>query len=273
MKTFKCLVYILLFGNVLTAQAQRIISLSGTLTEIVVGLGLEKKLVGVDVTSTYPESIQKKTKVGHVRQVGSEAMLSLKPTEVLVVQGSGLRPEIVRQLEQAGVRVTQFQQTLTPAGTEALIRQVAAHFNQEAKGKQMIQAMRSQLKKVVPGPNPPKVLFIYARGAGSLQVSGQNTSVDQLIRLAGGKNAIQGFEDFKPLTSEALVASNPDYLLLFHSGLESLGGIEGLLKIPGLQYTTAGKKRQIIEMDGLLMTGFGPRLGLAIRTLNKQLYP
>ena len=137
----------------------------------------------------------------------------------------------------------------------------------------MIQSMQSQLKKVKPGANPPKVLFIYARGAGSLQVSGQNTSVDQLIQLAGGKNAIQGFSDFKPLTTEALVSANPDYILLFNSGLESLGGIQGLLKIPGIQYTTAGKRQQIIEMDGLLLTGFGPRVGVAIRSLNKQLYP
>lgn len=254
-------------------HAQRIISLSGTLTEIIVGLGLEKNLVGVDVTSTFPATIEKLPKVGHVRQVGSEALLSLRPTEVIAIQESGLRPEFVRQLEQTGVKVIQFKQTFSPAGTEELIKQVALHYKKVAQGQKMIQTMQAQMRKVTVGKIRPKVLFVYARGAGSLQVSGKNTSVDQLISLAGGTNAIQGFDDFKPLTTESLVAANPDYILLFHSGLQSLGGMEGLLKIPGMKLTTAGKKQQIIEMDGLLLTGFGPRLGLAIQALNKRLYP
>lgn len=267
------LTLILSIGFSLSVAAQRLVSLSGTLSEIVVGLGLEKNLVGVDVTSTYPTTLEKLPKVGHVRQAGAEMILSLRPTEVISIQGSGLRPELVRQLEQAGVRVIQFQQVLTPSGTEELIKQVAAHFQKVAKGQQMIKTLHFHLRKISKGAHPPKVLFIYARGAGSLQVSGQKTSVDQLIQLAGGTNAIQGFDDFKPLTSESLVTANPDYILLFSSGLESLGGMEGLLKIPGIKLTTAGKKQQIIEMDGLLLTGFGPRLGQAIQILNKRLYP
>jgi len=266
-------IQVILLGLSTSSFAQRIVSLSGTISEIVVGLGLEKNLVGVDVTSTFPTTLEKLPKVGHVRQAGSEAILSLRPTEVLSIQGSGLRPELVRQLEQAGVKVIQFPQMHSPTGTQELIRQIAAHYKQQARGQAMIQTLQSQLRKVQPKPNPPKVLFIYARGAGSLQVSGQNTSVDQIIQLAGGINAIQGFDDFKPLTTESLVAANPDFILLFSSGIESLGGMEGLLKIPGIKLTTAGKKQQIIEMDGLLLTGFGPRLGLAIQTLHKKLYP
>lgn len=260
-------------GVVSYSYAQRIVSLSGTLTEILAGLGLEKNIVGVDVTSTFPITVDKLPKVGHVRQVGSEAILSLRPTEVVVLQESGFRPELVRQLEQAGVKVTQFKQTFSPAGTEELIKQMALHYKKGVQGQKMIQTMRAQMRKTVAAKNRPKVLFIYARGAGSLQVSGKNTSVDQLIHLAGGSNAVQGFDDFKPLTTESLVAANPDYILLFSSGLQSIGGMEGLLKIPGMKLTTAGKKQQIIEMDGLLLTGFGPRLGLAVQTLHKRLYP
>lgn len=260
-------------GVVSSSYAQRIVSLSGTLTEILAGLGLEKNMVGVDVTSTFPITVDKLPKVGHVRQVGSEAILSLRPTEVVVMQESGFRPELIRQLEQAGVKVTQFKQTFSPAGTEELIKQMALHYKKVAQGQKMIQTMRAQMRKTVAAKNRPKVLFVYARGAGSLQVSGKNTSVDQLIHLAGGTNAVQGFDDFKPLTTESLVAANPDYILLFSSGLQSVGGMEGLLKIPGMKLTTAGKKQQVIEMDGLLLTGFGPRLGLAVQTLHKRLYP
>ncbi|RYE25552.1 MAG: hemin ABC transporter substrate-binding protein, partial [Sphingobacteriales bacterium] len=117
----------------------------------------------------------------------------------------------------------------------------------------------------------PNVLFIYARGAGTLMVAGDHTYPNSMIKLSGGKNAITGFEDFKPLTAEALVAANPDVILMFDSGLQSLGGADGLMQIPGLAQTNAGKKKQVIEMDGQYLTGFGPRTGEAIATLSKKL--
>ncbi|HTN17434.1 MAG TPA: ABC transporter substrate-binding protein, partial [Chitinophagaceae bacterium] len=92
-----------------------------------------------------------------------------------------------------------------------------------------------------------------------------------MIKLAGGENAVSGFEDFKPLTPEALLNANPDVILMFTSGLESLGGMDGLLKVPGIAMTNAGKKKQVIEMDGQYLTGFGPRLGKAIAELSKKL--
>src|SRR5690606_35624661 len=79
------------------------------------------------------------------------------------------------------------------------------------------------------------------------------------------------FEDFKPLTPEALIQSNPDYILLFEKGLESLGGIDGVLQIQGINQINAGKNKQIITMDGALLSGFGPRVGQAAKELNQLL--
>jgi iron complex transport system substrate-binding protein len=127
------------------------------------------------------------------------------------------------------------------------------------------------LKQVKKLKSSPKVLFIYARGMGALSVAGNGTSVKSLIELAGAQNAVNDFENFKPLTPEALVAANPDYILLFDSGLESIDGTAGLLKIPGVAQTNAGKKKQFITMDGAMLTGFGPRVGSAVLELNKKI--
>ena len=91
--------------------------------------------------------------------------------------------------------------------------------------------------------------------------------------MAGGKLAVEDLEGFKPLTTEALIKANPDYLLFFDSGLESLGGIEGALSIQGVKETEAGKKRNFISMDGLYLSGFGPRVGEAVYDLALLIHP
>src|SRR3546814_10521282 len=116
------------------------------------------------------------------------------------------------------------------------------------------------------------VFFIYARGTGTMMVAGQLKQLDEMITLAGGENAVSGFEDFKPLTAESLVAANPDVILLFDSGLSSLGGIAGLLEVQGVAETNAGKARKVVEMDGQFLTGFGQRLGKAILELTKKIH-
>ncbi len=100
---------------------------------------------------------------------------------------------------------------------------------------------------------------------------GKNTPMDKIISIANGQNAVNDFEDFKPLTPEALIQSNPDYLLFFTTGLESLGGSDGVFQIPGIEKTNAGKNKNIIGMDGELLSGFGPRVGQAAAELNTLL--
>ncbi|MFT4022834.1 MAG: ABC transporter substrate-binding protein, partial [Flavihumibacter sp.] len=115
-----------------------------------------------------------------------------------------------------------------------------------------------------------KVLFVYARGAGSLQVAGKGTALTKMIELAGGTNAVD-FDNFKPLTSESLVAANPDVIVLFDSGLKSVGGPEGFLQVPGVSLTNAGKNKKIVSMDGAMLSGFGLRLPQAIAELNQKI--
>jgi iron complex transport system substrate-binding protein len=118
----------------------------------------------------------------------------------------------------------------------------------------------------------PKVLFIYARGAGTMMVGGTGTQVDKVIELAGGINVAKDFADYKPLTPEALVAYNPDVILLFSSGLSSLGNEAGMMNIQGVKETNAGRNKKIIAMDGQLLSGFSSRLPIAIEELHSKIH-
>lgn len=248
------------------AAPARIVSLSGTISEIVCDLGRQAELVGVDVTSTYPAALARLPRVGHTRSISAEGVLALRPTLVLGTTES-IKPEVAAQLRSAGTQVHLFKQDYSVAGTKKLMQEVAAVLGAAAQVPALTRKLDADLTKVQRPAKAPKVLFVYARGTGTMMVAGQGTSVEKVIQLAGGQNAATGFNDFKPLTAEALVAANPDYLLLFDSGLESLGGKAGLLQVPGVAQTTAGRTGRILEMDGQLLTGFGPRLGQATAEL------
>jgi iron complex transport system substrate-binding protein len=257
----------------LAQKPLRIVSVHGTLSEILVGLGLESQIVGVDVTSTYPVSLDKLPKIGHNRSISAEGILALNPDVIVVSDQSMLSAVVTKQLGSTGKKVVTFKHDLSQEGTVRLIREMGAYFNAKSQAEKMVKAVQADLAKIPRPTAQKKLLFIYARGTGTLMVSGKNTSLDKMFSLIGHKNAVSDFTDFKPLTSESLLAANPDVLVLFSSGLESVDGIEGLLKVPGIAYTNAGKNKKIISMDGQLLTGFGPRLGKAAVELAQKIQP
>jgi iron complex transport system substrate-binding protein len=268
MKKIIVLTGLLLTMGVMRAQ-QRIVSLNGTISELLCALGLEQQIAGVDVTSTYPAALQAKPKVGHNRNISAEGVLSLQPTLVLALDNQ-LNPSLVEQLRSAGVKTLVFKQELSVQGVRVLLQEVARATGTENKVADVQRSFDQQLAAVAVEKTNKKVLFIYARGVGTLMVGGTGTAIDKLIPLAGGQNAVTTFADFKPLTAEALVAANPDVLLLFDSGLKSIGGIEGLLKVPGIAQTRAGQQKKVVTMDGELLSGFGLRLPQAMGELNKK---
>lgn len=251
-------------------ETYKIVSLNGAVTEIVSALGHEKEIVGVDVTSTYPESLKATAKdLGHVRSISIEAIMALKPTLILATD-KDMSPELLEKLKNSGVKTEVFAQEFTADGSKKLIADVAKALNNDG-AKALQDKIDADLKNVKPIAAAPKVLFIYARGANMMMVAGTSTPVERMIALAGGKNAVTDFEDFKPLTPEALIKGNPDVILLFDSGIGSLGGPQGVLKIPGVDKTNAGKNKKVLAMDGALLSGFGPRVGEGAVKLNTLL--
>ncbi len=255
-------------------KEQRIVSLNGAITEIVYNLGHKNNLVGRDVTSTYPQWIKDSVKdLGHVRSLTIESIMQLHPTLILASE-QDMKTGLKQAIEKSGVKFKLFKRDFSVAGTKKLIKQVAHFLGDTLDEKNMLTQIDRDLAKVDTFQKKPKVLFIYARGSGTLLVSGDDTPVAKMINLAGGQNAITGMSDFKPLTEEALLESNPDVILLFNSGLKSLGGIKGLLKtIPAIAKTKAGKNKAIIAMDGGLLFDFSPRVGQAAYQLNQLLKP
>jgi len=251
-------------------STSRIVSLGGTLSEILVELGLESSLVGVDVTTTYPTSLNSLPKVGHVRNLSLEGLLSTEPDQIIGFDGE-VTPQLQQQLEQAGATLHLVPREYTVEGLGKTVEAVGQAVGKEEEAKKLIEKINEDMENAPQLTQPERILFIYARGAGTLMVAGKNTAADAMIQLIGGVNAVEAFEDFRPLTSEAVVSANPGTILMFDSGLESLGGDTGIQDIPGVSLTDAGKLNRIVTMDGQLMLGFGPRLAEAVQQLVNQI--
>ncbi|EPH11090.1 iron complex transport system substrate-binding protein [Myroides odoratimimus CCUG 12700] len=253
-----------------TQVKERIISLNGAITETLVALGEKENIIAVDVTSTYPEDIKTTAQdLGHTSKISIESIMALKPTIIYATE-KDLNDDFKSQLEKTKIRLEVIKQEFSLEGTKTLIKTVAKSLNNE-NYQPLLDKIDQDLQDLPSFENKPKVLFIYARGAATLLVAGDKTPVNNIVGLAGGQNAVTEFEDFKPLTPESLLNSNPDYILMFTTGLQSMGGIDGVLKIDGINKTNAGKNKKVIAMDGLLLSGFGPRVGQAAKELNQLL--
>lgn len=263
----------------LLSQNPKIVCVGGTATEIVVALGFEEQIVGIDQTSTFPESIKKIPSVGYRNSIQTEGILSLEPS-IIIYQKGYLKPEIESQLEAIKIVHLGIEEGYTTTQTKENIRLIASLLEVDSRGEELINTMKTDEDKLVKyleknQPNEAaKVLFIYSRGAGNVMVSGKGTFAESIIEMAGAKLAINNLSGFKPIDYESVLVANPTHLLYFDSGLASLGGKQAVQMHPILSKTTAVKHENgIISMDGLYVSGFGPRVYQAALELAKQLYP
>lgn len=256
--------------------APRVMSIGGSLTEIIFALGAQDRLVGVDSTSFHPAEAQGLPNVGYLRQLSAEPVLALTP-DLIIAEADAGPPAALDQLRDAGVTVLSVPDEPSMAGVVVKIGHVATALHLPEKGaelaRQVSQSYRKVSAQVAQAKTRPKVMFVLSAGKGAPLVAGRGTSASAIIEMAGGINPIDGFPDYRPMTPEAGVNAQPDVILVTYRTLKLLGGVDKLKQLPGLGGTPAAENGAIVAMDGLLLLGFGPRTPDAVRTLAAQLHP
>ncbi|AZQ38658.1 ABC transporter substrate-binding protein [Streptomyces cyaneochromogenes] len=263
--------------EVTVEDASRILPLNGGVAEIVFTLGLGDHVVGRDITATFAEA-EELPQVTKAHDVSAESVLSLRPTVVLADTDTGPK-EAIDQIRDAGVPVVVLDPATELSDVTTRTTRIAEALGVPEAGKALNKRMNDELaaaRAAVPKGSRPKVAFLYMRGSAAVYlIGGKGSGADSLVEAAGavdaGKEA--GLDKpFTPITSEALVRAQPDVILMMTKGLESVGGIDGLVQIPGIGQTPAGMNRRVVDMEDGVLLGYGPRTSLVIDILVDRIH-
>jgi iron complex transport system substrate-binding protein len=252
------------------AEAPRIVAIGGAVTEAVFALGAGAQVVAVDGASAYPPAVVALPRVGYQRALSAEGILAHAPTLVVVSHEAGPAAAL-EQIRAAGVRVVRVPPAQSIDAAADRIAAVAAAIDRPgaALALGVRRAAHAAHARVAPGG--ARALVIYARGAGAVMVAGADTPAAAMIALAGGCPAVRGITGHRPLSPEVLVEAAPDVIVVPAGGMAALGGVEGLLALPGMAATPAGRGGRIVALEDQLLLGFGPRLPEAITQLSRAL--
>jgi iron complex transport system substrate-binding protein len=262
-------------GQTVFKDTSRIASIGGSITEIVYALGEQDKLVARDSTSLYPEAALKLPDVGYMRQLSPEGVLSVNPTGLLVVEGSGPK-ETIDVLKKASIPFITVPETYDHAGILEKIRVVGEAFGADEKAAELSASVDADLaaaEKLTTGiPEKKRVLFILSMQGGKILAAGSGTAASGIIELAGAINAVEGYSGYKQLSDEAAILAKPDIILMMDRG-DGQGVSEAeLFAHPAIAPTPAGQAKRLVRMNGNYLLGFGPRTAGAIRELATALY-
>lgn len=248
----------------------RIVSLATGVGETVAALGAGQRVVGRDETSNVA-AIDAAPIVTKAHAVSAERVLALEP-DLVLVDASTSPPEALDQIRSTGVRVVEVPEAWTLADIGPRTAAVAAAIGASKQAADRVTDAASG--QPYASKTGARVAFLYLRGTAAVYlIGGKGSGADALIAAAGGTDvgASAGLDPFVPLTPEALATLQPDVILVMTNGLESVGGVDGLVTLPGVAQTPAGTNRRVIAVDDTLLLSFGPRTGSLIEALHAAL--
>ena len=238
------------------AKFRRVVALANGSAEIIAALGYVNILVGRDIASTMP--ILSKIPIDQSgMQVSTEKVLSQKP-DLILIDSNTAPSSALATLKQAHIPIVIIPSTFSLSDIKSKEMAVANALG-TPRAASMLSAQVGTLRGATTGI---KVAFLYLRGTASIYlIGGKGSGADSLLKAIGMRDV--GAESlklpFNALSSEELIKLQPDVLLLMSKGLTSVGGISGLVSLPGIAQTPAGQHKRVVTVDDSLLLSFGPR--------------
>lgn len=265
----------LLVGLAAPSFAQdRVVSLGGDITEIIYLLGAGDRIVATDTTSVFPEAAMKTPKVGYVRQLSAEGVLSAEPDLILISGAAGPEPAL-QQIRDSGVEIVVMEKTYTVDSILEKTRRVAAVLGLEAQGDALIASISAdwaRAKEEIDDMNmSPSVLFFATLREGAPRAAGRATAAHGIIEMLGGTNIFGDQTDYRSLSLEAAVAADPDIILVMKHNAERMGGIDQVKLHPAISLTTAVQTSKVFVVDQVTVMQFGPRTPGAVAKLASEI--
>ncbi len=269
-------------GDVVTVESiDRIIPLDGDLAEVVFALGLGDRVVATDLSATFPPEADALPEIGYQRSLSAEPIAGFEPTVLLATDLAG-PAETLDQLRDLGYPLVMINRPVDASGPATKIREVADALGVPERGEALAREVQAAIDAATEagaaaaaGGDRPRVMALYLRGERVQFVFGKNSGIDWVISAAGAIDVGTelGVVDNAPLTAESVLEAAPDVFLVSTTGLESVGGLDDLLAIPGIAQTPAGEAARVITHPDQYLFGGGPRAGMLLAELVGELHP
>ena len=259
-------------------STERIVPVDGDLAEVVFALGLGDQVVATDLSATYPPEADALPQIGYQRALTAEPIAAFEPTLVLATDLAG-PPETLDQLRALDIPVTVIEREPTLEGPAAKIRAVAEALGVSERGEELVAELEADIDAALAAAadveERPRVLVLYVRGEQVQLIFGEGSGFDEVLPAVGAIDVAGelGLGETSELTAEAMVRAAPDVLVVTTSGLESVGGVDGLVSIPGISRTPAGQNRRVLAYEDQFLLGGGPRFGQMLQQLVADLHP
>ena len=250
-------------------SVSRVVVLANGVAEIMNALNAKSILVGRDISSTEKE-LKDIPIVTSGHQVLPEKVLELKPDLVIIDASTGPKAAI-DQIRTAGIKIIETPESWTLSDIPTKVSAVASAIGAQQQGDLLNQAFAKELKTSTVATKP-RIAFLYLRGTSSVYlIGGPGSGSDSLIEAIGATDVgAQSLPNpYNTMTAESLATLNPDVIIVMTKGLQSVGGISGLLKLPGVAQTQAGKNQAVIDVDDSLLLSYGPRTPSLVTALAK----
>ena len=251
----------------LSAPARRVVSLAPSLTEIVFLLGEERALAGVTRFCNYPTAASSLPKVGGMIDSDVERIVAISPDLVLCTMDGNSRERILA-LER--MKIPCF--VIAPQNIEAVfatIERLGALLGVAERGRAEVAMLARRVESVrsvgggKDGEAGPRALFVVS--TSPVIAAGSGTFMDELLEIAGARNAAGAFRSRYPrLSLEELIAVGPDVIFV-----AAMKGAERFSpEVLGWKEIPAFRDDAVFPIDGDLVTRPGPRLVTALEKIS-----
>lgn len=266
MRSWFLAVCLLVSGAANAAAPERVVSLGGSVTEIIYDLGQGHRLVADDESSLYPEAATRLPRVGYYRSVPIEGVLAMHPDLVLASSNAG-PPKTLDRLRGLGVAVHSVSDAPTIDSLYSRIGQIAGELQVADQGDKLIAQIRQEVAAAQAIEATPRRALVLLNRSSSLMGAGSNTAADAVLAFAGLKNALSAQKGYKPISAEGLAVLAPDMIIITTASAQASGGVERFKSMAGVAATPAAQQGRVVAIDDLLILGIGPRVARAIELL------
>ncbi|MCX7732319.1 MAG: cobalamin-binding protein [candidate division WOR-3 bacterium] len=248
------------------AGAIRCVSLVPSVTEIIYALGAESLLKGNTVQCDYPVAAHQIYKVGDFQLPELERIVALKPT--IVFATVPVHARLIEKLRELDIQVY-VSNPRTVEDVFAEIESVGEVLGVKLKAVQLAESLRRSLKAIPAFTDTPRVYIEIA--AAPLMSVGNSTFINDIVRIAGGRNIFDDVaQPYPVIAPEDVVRRNPEVIIILHPQALRADVKE---RVGWGQVSAVRQDRVYDHLDEDIFFRPGPRVVQAIHLLAQLLHP